>query len=109
MSVFVLALGVWSTINGISPAWVAVIGTVVGGVCLKLVERWLSNSKVKVDDAMNIRNELRTELVALREENRQLEDDVTKWREEYYDLRDKVVSLNTYMTLNGLTPPDEGK
>ena len=83
----------------LDPAWIALIGTVSGGVGLKLAEHWLGRSKVKVDDAARIRDELRLEITAQREEIKALEDDVYKWREEYYNLRDKYIALQTELTL----------
>lgn len=81
------------------PGWIALIGTITGGVGLKFVEHWLGRNRVKTDDATRIRDELRIEITNQREEIRQLEADVTKWREEYYNLRDKYVSLQTELTL----------
>jgi predicted nucleic acid-binding Zn-ribbon protein len=76
------------------PAVIAVIGTVAGGVALKIIEHWLGRSKVKVDDAARLRDELRLEIAAQREEIKQLETEITKWRNDYYDLRDKYMNLN---------------
>lgn len=83
----------------LDPAWIALIGTVCGGVGLKMAEHWLGRSKVKVDDAARIRDELRIEIVAQREEIKQLEADVDKWRDEYYNMRDKYINLQTELTL----------
>ena len=83
----------------LDPAWIALIGTIFGGVGLKAAEHWLGRSKVKVDDAAKIRDELRLEITAQREEIKQLESDVQKWRDEYYNLRDKYVALQTELTL----------
>lgn len=83
----------------LDPAWIALIGTVCGGVGLKMAEHWLGRSKVKVDDAARMRDELRLEITAQREEIKQLEKDVDKWRGEYYDLRDKYIQLQTDLTL----------
>ena len=83
----------------LAPAWIALIGTVTGGVGLKMVEHWLGRSKVKVDEAGRIRDELRLEITAQREEIKQLEADVNKWREEYYNLRDRFTALQTELTL----------
>lgn len=77
--------------GGLDPAWIALIGTLCGGIGLKLLEYWLGRSKVKIDEATKIRDELRRDMEALRTENRQLELDVDKWRREYYDLRDKNI------------------
>jgi len=79
----------------VDPAWLALIGTILGGTGLKLLEVWLGRSKVRIDEAANIRNELRIEIVALREEVKALESEVDKWRKDYYDLRDKYATLNT--------------
>lgn len=81
------------------PAWIALIGTVCGTVGLKVAEHWLGRNKVRADDASRIRDELRLEITTQREEIRQLENDASKWREEYYNLRDKYVALQTELTL----------
>lgn len=89
--------GVW--LMAMDPAWIALIGTVFGGAGLKAAEYWLGRSRVRVDDAKSIRDELRLEITAQREEIKQLEVDALKWRDEYYNLRDKYVSLQTELTL----------
>ncbi len=78
---------------------IALAGTVCGGVGLKLADHFLGKNKVKNDDASQIRDELRLEITAQREDIRKLESDVDKWREDYYSLRDKYVSLQTELTL----------
>lgn len=83
----------------LDPAWIALIGTVCGGVGLKMAEHWLGRNKIKTDDASRIRDELRLEITSQRDEIRQLETDVNKWRDEYYNLRDKYITLQTELTL----------
>lgn len=83
----------------IDPAWIALIGTVCGGVGLKAAEHWLGRNKVKTDDAARIRDELRMEITAQREEIKQLEDAANKWREEYFNLKEKYINLQTELTL----------
>lgn len=83
----------------LDPAWIALIGTLCGGIGLKMAEHWLGRNKVKVDDAARLRDELRLEITAQREEIKQLEADVDKWRKEYYDLRDKFAALQAELTL----------
>jgi chromosome segregation ATPase len=95
----------------LDPAWIALIGTVFGGAGLKAVETWLGKNRIRVDDAARIRDELRLEITAQREEIKQLETDVDKWRDEYYNLRDKYVELQTELTLalekiRSYTPPE---
>lgn len=83
----------------LDPAWIALIGTVCGGVGLKVTEHWLGRSKIKIDDAAQIRDELRLEITAQREEIRQLEAERDKWREEYYALLQKFMAQTTELTL----------
>lgn len=83
----------------LDPAWIALIGTVAGGLGLKVTEHWLGRNKDKVDDAARIRDELRTEVTAQRAEIKVLEDEVEEWRAKYYDLRDLYIKLQTELTL----------
>lgn len=89
------------------PTVVALIGTLMGGVGLKVVEHWLGRNKVKIDDAAKLRDELRLEITALRAENKQLEADVDKWKKDYYDQYATIVQLKTELQLYGRGPPTE--
>jgi septal ring factor EnvC (AmiA/AmiB activator) len=80
-------------------AWIALIGTVFGGVGLKVVDHYLSKNKVKIDDAARIRDELRIEITNLREEVQKLEAERDKWREDYWSLREQIADLHTQITL----------
>src|SRR6476620_2384675 len=84
----------------LDPAWIAVVGTVFGGVGLKVLEHWLGKAKVKIDEASKLRDELRIEITAQREEIKALEAEVDTWREKFYDLRDKYSELNTEYLIN---------
>lgn len=97
---------VQSEVAVIDPAWIALIGTILGGVGIKVAEAWLGRGRVKIDDATDLRKELRMDKAELRDVNSELrkeidglEDDVDKWREEYYNMRDKYVALQTELTL----------
>lgn len=83
----------------LDPTVVALVGTIMGGVGLKVAEHWLGRKKVKVDDAARLRDELRMEITTQKEEIRQLEAEVEKWRKEYYDLFQKYMSLETDLKL----------
>lgn len=83
----------------IDPAWIALIGTLCGGIGLKVAEHWLGKGKVKVDEAGKIRDELRLEITAQREEIKELEAQVQKWQADYYDLRDKHIKLQTELMI----------
>lgn len=83
----------------LDPAWIALIGTIFGGAGLKIAEHWLGKNRIKTDDATKIRDELRLEIAAQKEEIKDLEAQVEKWRSDYYALRDKYVALQTELTL----------
>lgn len=83
----------------LDPTVVALIGTVMGGVGLKAAEHWLGRNKVKVDDATRLRDELRLEITAQREEIRQLEQEALRWREEYFSMYEKYIKLQTELTI----------
>lgn len=83
----------------IDPAWIALIGTLMGGLGLKVTEHWLGKNKTNSDDARAIREELRSQITSQKEEIKQLEDDVNEWRSKYYDLRDSYVKIQTELTL----------
>lgn len=83
----------------IDPGVLALVGTIFGGVGLKVVETILSKKKSKSDTAAEIRNELRTDVAALRKEMKDLEEQLDIWKEKYYDL------LNQFYK-KGLVPDD---
>ena len=83
----------------LDPAWIALIGTIFGGAGLKVAEHWLGKNRIKIDDASKIRDELRIEIAAQREEIKDLETQVEKWRSDYYALRDKYSEIQTELTL----------
>ena len=99
MLVTLTVLWFFVTVVHLDPAWLALLGTLFGGVGLKAVERYLGRKQLHIDDATNIRNELRLEIESLREENKALEAEVDRWRASYYDLRDRVVHLETELTI----------
>lgn len=79
----------------ITTAWIALIGTLLGGVGLKFVEHWLSRSKVRDDTAAQLRNELRTEIQGLKQELNNVESDLDKWRGKYYELMDNFIRVKS--------------
>lgn len=87
-------------------AWIVLLGTLFGGAGLKIVESWLSRNRDKDAHGTQIREELRTEIVALRdqlqksrEEEARLEAEIELWRSKYYDLRDVYSKAQTELFL----------
>lgn len=80
------------------PAWIALIGTVVGTIGLKVAEHFLGKGRIKIDDAAKIRDELRLEITANKQEIKELEEELDKWKSAYFDLREKQIELQTQLT-----------
>lgn len=79
---------------------IALVGTIFGGVGLKVTERWLGRAKERNDAAKQIRDELRTdmatyrsEILTLKAEVDKVEDEVVAWQEKYFEMRDKYSTL----------------
>lgn len=83
----------------LDPAWIALIGTLLGGIGLKILERFLGKGKEKSDEATQLRNELKQQVSSLKLENNDLEAKYEKLNQEYYDLRDKYAELLTKYTI----------
>lgn len=74
-------------------AWIALAGTVFGGVGLKVVEHILGKTQRKDTTASAIRTELRLDLGSMRTEMEQLrsqvdrlDDEIDAWRTRYFSL-----------------------
>lgn len=81
------------------PAVLALIGTVFGGVGLKIVEGLLNKSKTQEDIAATIRRELREDVTALRAEIRLVEADVDRWRAKYYEVMVELTDIKARLAL----------
>lgn len=73
--------------------WLALFGTIFGGVGLKIVESWLNNPTKRDSTPAELREELRTQIEGLKEDvDRrervidELELEVDAWREKYWQL-----------------------
>lgn len=85
-----------------SPVVVALAGTVIGGVGLKLVEKWLGRTK----DQLDIRGKLIHEIEAMQTRLDKVEEEVTHWRNLYYNEQEKAAMLRIQLIQAGQTPAD---
>jgi uncharacterized protein (DUF3084 family) len=72
---------------------IALLGTIFGGAGLEFIKRWLGKAKEKDDTATNLRNELRTELTALKAEMAAVEKELDEWKAKYYDVVEKYLTV----------------
>lgn len=88
--------------------WISFAGAIFGGAGLKLMEYWLGRSKAdEKQEILEFQRELRSELESLRDELHEAQVELhqaqeylqealaetDEWRDKYYDLREKVISL----------------
>ena len=77
---------------GLGPEWIALIGTIVATIGVKIVERWLSKKDRASSDAAQIRSELKEQVSDYKEEIRRLEDEIDELRTKYYATLEELVA-----------------
>lgn len=63
---------------------VALITTCLGAILVKLIDAWLGKGKVKTDIAASIRDELRKDILTVRTNLDNCEDETVKWQDKYW-------------------------
>lgn len=97
LNVLALAAAEAVTVSDIPSSVIAALGSVGGVIGLEVTRRWLSRSKEKSDVATTIRAELRTEIAGLKKEIDDLEEELTKWKDKYYALRESYLNAQTFV------------
>lgn len=75
-------------------AVIALIGTLFGGVALKIIEHILSRGKRQEDLATSMRKELREELAAVKQELREESKESEEWKSKYWELKAELLIVN---------------
>lgn len=73
------------------------VGTIFAGVGLKVVEGMLAKAKEKDSSAKDFRDELRSELIAVKAERDQVELEMAEWRRKYYELLELFILLKAQL------------
>lgn len=81
--------------------WLALIGTLFGGVGLKIIEHFLNRGKAKVDIATQLRDELRKDIKELQDRVDELEADNEKWRARAFKAEEEVAVRNALIASHG--------
>lgn len=100
----------FKSLNDIPAGVWAVIGTVIGTIVLKWGDRWLNRSATERDDRKSYReeiSELRDELRSTTTECQHridlLEEEVTRWRNLYYEEQYKAADFKRQLIEAGLS------
>lgn len=70
---------------------IAAAGSALGVILLEITRRLLSAGKDRSDIATALRTEMRLEITSLKKERDDLADEVERWRDRYYDLREQRI------------------
>lgn len=85
------------------------IGTLFGGVVLKVVESILGRGQKRADTATQMREELRKESAALKDELRVVEKELDEWKEKYFLLLQDYLEIKSQITHQQPRPAVEEK
>lgn len=78
---------------------IALLGTLFGGAIVKLIDRIYSIKERKLSDSFDVRKELREEILQIKQELRQLQRELDKWKKIYYELLKNYNLLETHTIL----------
>jgi hypothetical protein len=81
---------------------IALVAAIFGGAGLKLLENIFSRSQAKSDLATQLREELRRDVAALREEIDDIDESLDSWKQKYYNLLGGFNELAMHASNNGL-------
>ncbi len=82
------------------PTVIALIGSAFGAVALKVTEHFLSREETESNEGNRLRDELRLQIADQRADIERLEKEVDKWKEMYFDLRQKHLDAQSELLLN---------
>lgn len=85
------------------PAFIAAFFTLIGGISLKMVEKWLGKDANKV----MLNQDYREEINELNERLDKEEESTEMWRQKYFTAEEDNHRLRVEMIKNGLNPTDD--
>lgn len=86
MDILMLAAEAASNASQNSDLILAAISAIVAGLGVKLIDLFINRGSVRIDEAQQIRLELREEAKKRAEEISELKDELFTWKERYYDI-----------------------
>lgn len=89
MTLWIILYSLGSSLNSVPAGLWALIGTLVGTLGLRLLERWLSRNKDKADQ----RRDLNQELINLQTRLDLVEEDLSQWRQRAFRSEEQVALL----------------
>ena len=101
-----IILGVGSTLAAVPPAWVAVIGTVVGGILLKIAEHYLTKKQNSNTELLERSRDYRAEIKELTERLDVEEKKEEEWRLKYFQSQEEVAKLRVLLRQAGAVLED---
>lgn len=81
-------------INTTGKVFIGIFSALCGGTFLRIMEKILNKKKEAIDDATQIRTELRKQVELLTAEIIEVKKEVTEWREKYWEQVELVSQQN---------------
>ena len=103
MTLWIILYSLGSSLNSVPAGLWALIGTLVGTLGLRLLERWLSRNKDKADQ----RRDLNQELINLQTRLDLVEEDLSQWRQRAFRSEEQVALLRILIIKLGGELPEE--
>ena len=92
-------------LSAIPAPFYVLIGTLFGGVMLKIVEGWYNRHHVVIDEKKDYRDEIKD----LRDRLDKVEAEVDEWRSRYYANEHYINILRSLLLGSGVDPPERQK
>lgn len=78
----------WFTLPSVDANVIAAIAAAGGAITIKLIEKWAIRRSENLIDAQRIRDELRSEITRLRDENIRLQTEALTWHNKYWEVKE---------------------
>jgi hypothetical protein len=99
-----LILGI-KGLGKLDPGWVALLGTIFGGVGLKVAEKWLSKGRENAEANAQQGRDYRLEIKELTDRMDVVEKREEEWREKYFKSQEENAELRVKLKKTGNTGP----
>jgi chromosome segregation ATPase len=78
----------WFNLPSVDANVLAAIAAAGGAITIKLIEKWAIRRSENLIDAQKIRDELRSEITRLRDENIRLHTESLSWHNKYWEIKE---------------------
>ncbi|MDN4162936.1 hypothetical protein [Nocardioides abyssi] len=107
-------MGIKSTLASIPAGWLALAGTLFGGIGLKYAERWWNRGAEKSKAQLDMNADYREQIKQLQDTHKDcqtrldvVEEEVSEWRKRAFEAEEQVALLRIIVVKMGGELPEE--